>query len=173
MNLWSVTYTCVWERRLNPSVFVFPRQIVSNLMAQDTYLYMCSISRKYAKGSCFVGFGCGLERVDFTNRQTSNISHTLVGNKMVDRSDVVGASPVSYIFILDATPGFNGLGKDNCKTRRETFMFCDLVRLILEVLWHVFQGYVIGVAATIASVSEKQLWRIWINEWFLSTRNSK
>ena len=27
--------------------------------------------------------------------QTSNTSHTLVGNKIVDRSDVVGASPVS------------------------------------------------------------------------------
>ena len=27
----------------------------------------------------------------------------------------------NYIFILDLTPGFNGLGKENCKTRRETF----------------------------------------------------
>ena len=27
-------------------------------------------------------------------RQVSNIRHTLVGNKMVDHSDVVGASPV-------------------------------------------------------------------------------
>ena len=26
--------------------------------------------------------------------KTSNISHTLVGNKIVDNSDVVGASPV-------------------------------------------------------------------------------
>ena len=58
---------------------------------------------------------------------------------MVDHSDVVGASPVgaapaNYIFKLDLTPGFNGLGKDNCKTRRETFKFWDLVRLIQEVL---------------------------------------
>ena len=28
-----------------------------------------------------------------------------------------------YIFILDLTPSFNGLGKDNCKTRRETLRF--------------------------------------------------
>ena len=28
------------------------------------------------------------------NRQTSDISHTLVDNKIVDHSDVVGASPV-------------------------------------------------------------------------------
>ena len=27
-------------------------------------------------------------------RKTSNISHTIVGNKIVDNSDVVGASPV-------------------------------------------------------------------------------
>ena len=39
----------------------------------------------------------------------------------------------NYVFILDFTPGFNELGKDNCKTRRETFKFWDLVRLILEV----------------------------------------
>ena len=32
------------------------------------------------------------QNVDY--RQVSNISHTLVGNKIVDHSDVVGASPV-------------------------------------------------------------------------------
>ena len=72
--------------------------------------------------------------------QTSNISHTLVENKIVDHSDVVGASPVgcsNYTFILDLTPGFNGLGKDNCKTRWETFQFWDLVQLILEVWQYV------------------------------------
>ena len=37
------------------------------------------------------------------------------------------------IFILDLTPSFNGVGKVNCKTRRETFKFGDLVLLILEV----------------------------------------
>ena len=57
--------------------------------------------------------------------QTSNISHTLVGNKIVYHSDVVGASLVGA--------GFNGLGKDNYKTRWETFKFWYLVQLILEV----------------------------------------
>ena len=66
--------------------------------------------------------------------QTSNISHTLVGNKIVDHSGVVGASPVGdYIFILDLTLGFNGLAKDNCKITQETFKFWDLVVLILEI----------------------------------------
>ena len=40
----------------------------------------------------------------------------------------------NYIFILDLTPGFNGLGKGNCKTRRETLTFGDLVRFILRDL---------------------------------------
>ena len=40
----------------------------------------------------------------------------------------------NYIFILDLTHGFIGLSKDNCKTRRETFRFGDLVRLILDIL---------------------------------------
>ena len=35
----------------------------------------------------------------------------------------------NYIFILDLTPGFIGLGKDNCTTRRETSKFGDLARL--------------------------------------------
>ena len=64
------------------------------------------------------------------HRQTSNISRTL-GNKFVDHSDVVGAAPTHLI--LDLTPGFKGLGNDNCETRREIFNCCDLVRFILEV----------------------------------------
>ena len=40
----------------------------------------------------------------------------------------------NYIFILDLTPGLNWLGKDNYKTRWETFRFWNLVRLILKVL---------------------------------------
>ena len=69
--------------------------------------------------------------------QISDIRRTLVGIKIVGHSDVVGASPTSwsiacrhcsnYIFILNLTPGFNGLDKDNCKTRQETFSFWDLV----------------------------------------------
>ena len=38
----------------------------------------------------------------------------------------------NYIFILNLTPGFNGLGKDICETKQETFMSFDWVRLILE-----------------------------------------
>ena len=72
--------------------------------------------------------------------QVPNIRCTLVGNKIVNHSDVVGASPVgavsNYIFILDLTTGFIGLDKDNCTTRRETSKFGDLVRLILEILWY-------------------------------------
>ena len=69
-------------------------------------------------------------------RKVSNIRRTWGRNKVVYQSDVVGASRCrrcsNYIFILNLTPGFNGLGKDNCKTSRETLMFGDWVRLILE-----------------------------------------
>ena len=43
----------------------------------------------------------------------------------------------NYIFILDLTPGFNGLGKDDWKTRWESFKFWDLVHLILEILRYI------------------------------------
>ena len=64
-------------------------------------------------------------------RQTFDINRTLVGNKIVDHSDVVGASPVGVAPTTSSfsITGLNGLGKDNCKTRRETFEFgigCDL-----------------------------------------------
>ena len=39
----------------------------------------------------------------------------------------------NHIFILDLTPGFNTLRKDNCKVRRKAFKFWNLVRLILDV----------------------------------------
>ena len=35
-----------------------------------------------------------MKKIFFIYRQVSNIRRTLVGNKMVDHSDVVGASPV-------------------------------------------------------------------------------
>ena len=71
--------------------------------------------------------------------QTSNISGTLLGNKIVDRCwcSWSNACCSNYASILDLTPGFIGLGKDNCKTRPETFKFGDLVQLILEVGWYV------------------------------------
>ena len=74
------------------------------------------------------------------DHQTSNISHILVGNKFVDHSDevgasVVGAAPTKSSFSTEHLT-FNGLGKDNCKTRWETFKLWDLVWLILEIWWY-------------------------------------
>ena len=70
-------------------------------------------------------------------RQISNIRRTLVGNKIVGHScswSIASWRCSNYIFILDLTPDFIGLGKDNCKTRREAFQLGDLVRLILQTL---------------------------------------
>ena len=69
----------------------------------------------------------------------SNLQSPTLGDKIVDHSDIFGASPVGTAptvqlhLILDLTPGFSGLGKDNCKTRRETYKFWDLVHFILKV----------------------------------------
>ena len=74
-------------------------------------------------------------------RQTSNTRRTLVGIIIVDNSEVVGAAPVgaaSTTSSLYLTLGFNGLGKDNCKTRWETFKLWNSVRLILEILRHIY-----------------------------------
>ena len=62
----------------------------------------------------------------------SNRRHTLVDNKIVDHSDVVGASHVGAAPTIHLHSQLNGLGKDNCKTRRETNKFWKLVWLILE-----------------------------------------
>ena len=47
-------------------------------------LHSPSLPVKAATGSNFI----------YTYRKTSSISRTLVGNKIIDNSDVVGASPV-------------------------------------------------------------------------------
>ena len=72
-----------------------------------------------------------------TYPKNSNISRTLVGNRIVNNSDVVGESPVS------AAATTSSLGKDNCKMRQEAFKFWGFcvtytrgftVRYILEGL---------------------------------------
>ena len=81
--------------------------------------------------------------------QTSNISHTLVSNKTVDHSDVVGASPVSaapttssflteHLTSMDCT-------KDNCKARQETFKFWDLCVSYIRDLMILYQNHAQGL----------------------------
>ena len=53
------------------------------------------------------------------------------------------------IFVLNLTPGFNGLDKYNYKMRREAFKFWDLVRVILETLRYIYQGNLIVTFATV------------------------
>ena len=51
----------------------------------------------------------------------------------------------NYIFVLNLTPGFNGLAKSNCKTRRQSLKFWDLVRLILETLRYKYINRIVQV----------------------------
>ena len=65
--------------------------------------------------------------------KTSNISGTLVGNKIVDHSDVVAASPAGAAPTTSSLDLILGWDKDKCKTGRETFKFGGSVQLKLEV----------------------------------------
>ena len=85
-----------------------------------------------------------LKKSIYKYRQVSNIRHTLIGNKIcrsLSSSWSIACQRCSnYIFILNLTPGFIGLGKDNCNTRGEPFKFGDFVRLKLEILWYVIHN---------------------------------
>ena len=60
--------------------------------------------------------------------KTSNMRRTLVDNTFWSLRcswSIACWCCSNYILILDLTPCFNGSGKVNCKTRRETFKLCD------------------------------------------------
>ena len=69
----------------------------------------------------------------------------------------------NYIFILNLTPGFNGLGKYNYKMRREAFKFWDCVQLILETVRYL---YVKDCCSWCAA--RRQAWPYWLNPWFIT-----
>ena len=61
-----------------------------------------------------------------TYRQTSHISRNLVGYKLVDHADLVGASPVGAaptMFFVDLAPGFNGLDKTAARRIEKHYNF--------------------------------------------------
>ena len=82
--------------------------------------------------------------------RTSNIRRTSVCNTLVDYSD---RRCSNYIFILDLTP--NGLCKDNCKTRRETY---NLVCLTPDVWRYII--FLIHAWTSAMNVSEYMIY-IW------------
>ena len=79
-------------------------------------------------------------------RKTSNIRRALVGNTIVNHSDVVGASPVGAAptnLHLHSRLNVKGFGNDSRKTPRESFKCWDLVRLILET-WRYIEYWFAG-----------------------------
>ena len=66
-----------------------------------------------------------------------NIGGTLVGNEIVDHSDVVGHRLLALlqIHLNSRLNTCNVLSKENCDTRRETFKFWDFVQIILQAWW--------------------------------------
>ena len=78
---------------MNNSIFVVCyRRIVKNITVIITkhQSFQIDLSTICHELRLILGLGLGNPRY----RETSNISRTLVGNKIVDNSDVVGASPV-------------------------------------------------------------------------------
>ena len=73
-----------------------------------------------------------------TYRQVSNISRTLAGNKIVEHSDVVGASPVGAAPTTSSFSTLHMASLEWAKTsawRYENHL--SLVRLILEILRYI------------------------------------
>ena len=66
-------------------------------------------------------------------RQTSNISKQYNCWSLRSTWSIACRCCSNYIFILDLTSSFSGLGRDNYITRWETFKFWDLVPLVIEV----------------------------------------
>ena len=100
--------------------------------------------------------------------QTSNISHPLVGNNIVDHSDDVGALPVGAALTTSSWSSFSTWHlasiyctlKDKCKTRQETFKFGDLVQLILEIWWYITQTVMAPGMKKITTVSKSRQYNI-------------
>ena len=70
-------------------------------------------------------------------RQVSNISHTLVGNKIVDHSDVVGASPVGAARTTSSfsTQQLASLDWAKTTTRRDEKHLSFVIWCVLLKLW--------------------------------------
>ena len=76
-----------------PSVFIIFRNI--NQYHNKTLPFQSSIAASIGNIKSIVGVQCNILTILFdTYRQTSTIVRTLVGYKVVDHSEVVGASPV-------------------------------------------------------------------------------
>ena len=70
----------------------------------------------------------------YNYRQASNIRRRWIGNNIADHLEVVGASPVGAAPTTSSFSTWHLASTEWARARRETFMFRDLVLLILEVL---------------------------------------
>ena len=150
-NVSYVIYFTPCVYKLNECVYVYISYMYiksCNVIPKTPYLFhdsttvsMAIISAKnhgevdfmrlLSKHTCM----CPSYLISFTrsnNTVKPNIIDTFVGNVIVDRA----CRPCSnYTFILDLFPSFNGLERDNCKTRRESFTFgiwCVLYNIYLR-----------------------------------------
>ena len=116
----------MWTRSIIMQSLTHPRH--SPVPVKETNQYISTVW-------CDVICKCTQQSyIEYTVKLLIYISCAISGNGIVDHSDVFAASPVgsapisNYIFILDLAPGCNGLGKDNCETRREISNFWNYIR---------------------------------------------
>ena len=77
----------------------------------------------------------------------------------------------NYVFTIDLATSFNRLCKSNCKTRRETFKFWDLVPLISDIWRYVFlYEREIPFQKVVHSVSG---WVLFLCGWFVENTRLK
>ena len=97
-------------------------------------------------------------------RKTSNISHTLVGNKIVDHSDVVGAPPVGAAPTTPSFAAWHLASRDLAKTATRQYE-----NLLSVVIWGVLYQRLDGNVGRVAKGYHYDHWRsfdkIWIARW--------
>ena len=75
--------------------------------------------------------------------------------------DIADRQCSNYIFILNLTPGFNGLSEENCTRIQEKFKLWDLVRLILEVLRYMLSPVSMPLPA-VSHIASNIFYIIWL-----------
>ena len=122
----------------NPGAVVDERAVLGGYQTMDdgetAKLYILNFGGRFVSYNSVTGNGY---TISDTNPITINFYHQLVCLRKVPWIfawiwNIACRCCPNYIFILNSTPGFNALAKDNCETWWKHFSF-GMERLILEV----------------------------------------
>ena len=115
-------------------VIIFNISIVYRFYGYEYINHLCGLLKNLGQWNITSKCSRNIARGFNENyHQTSNISRTLEGDKIVDHSDVFVASPVGAaptILYSRLNTWLQWFGQGQLQDGRETFKFRDLVRLI-------------------------------------------